>query len=121
MNNSKTSGAWVLGICLVMGLSALGYLLGNAAIRYKEYERTVTVKGLSEREYPADIVIWPIRFTEAGNDLAALYGGVEQSAGQIIDYLVTMGVDAAAISVSAPQITDRSLGPQALSGRIIVE
>ena len=108
MSFQKNTAFWVLGMFILLGLSSLGYLLGDAAIRVKEYERTVTVKGLSEREYPADIVIWPIRFTEAGNDLAALYGRMEQSAGQIIDYLVAMGVDAAAISVSVPQITDRS-------------
>ena len=108
MNNSKTSGAWVLGICLVLGLSALGYLLGNAAIRYKEYERTVTVKGLSEREYPADIVIWPIQFTTVSNDLSELYATLEKSADQIRDYLLSAGIDAEEISLSVPLITDKA-------------
>ncbi len=79
MNNSKTSSAWVLGICLLLGLSALGYLLGDAAIRYKEYERTVTVKGLSEREYPADIVIWPIQFTTAARAIGLKFANDSNS------------------------------------------
>ncbi|MGH8034953.1 MAG: SIMPL domain-containing protein, partial [Lysobacterales bacterium] len=108
MNNSKTSSAWVLGICLVLGFSSLGYLLGQAAIRYKEYERTVTVKGLSEREYPADIVIWPIPFTAANNDLGALYEALEKSAGQIREYLQAAGIEASEISMSVPLITDRA-------------
>jgi hypothetical protein len=33
----------VLGVFILLGLSSLGYLLGDAAIRVKEYERTVTV------------------------------------------------------------------------------
>ena len=108
MNNSKTVGAWVLGISLILGLSALGYLLGEAAIRYKEYERTVTVKGLSEREYPADIVIWPIQFTEASNDLGALYTALQKSSEQIRNYLLQAGIDASEISVSVPGITDKA-------------
>ena len=108
MNNSKTSSAWVLGLCLVLGLSALGYLLGNAAIRYKEYERTVTVKGLSEREYPADIVIWPVQFTTVSNDLTELYATLEKSADQIRDYLLSSGVESGEISLSAPLITDKA-------------
>ena len=108
MKDNKTTGALVLGICLVVGLSALGYLLGNAAIRYKEYERTVTVKGLSEHEYPADIVIWPIQFTEANNDLGELYGALEKSAGKIRNYLTTAGIDASEITLSTPAITDKS-------------
>jgi len=108
MNSDKTGSAWVLGVCLVVGLSALGYLLGHAAIRYKEYERTVTVKGLSEREYPADIVIWPIQFTAASNDLVELYATLESSAGKIGAYLLAAGIDPGEISQSVPIITDRA-------------
>ena len=108
MSNSKATGAWILGVCLVLGLSSLGYLLGNAAIRYKEYERTVTVKGLSEREYPADIVIWPIQFTAASNDLGKLYDDLERSADLIKTYLLEAGIEASEISLSVPLTVDRA-------------
>ncbi|MEA3232822.1 MAG: hypothetical protein U9Q05_13790, partial [Thermodesulfobacteriota bacterium] len=68
MGENNRYSALILGIFILMGLSSLGYLLGNAAIKFKEYERTVTVKGLAEREYPADIVIWPVQFTETNNN-----------------------------------------------------
>ena len=35
--------------------------------------------GLSEREYAADIVLWPIQFTETSNKLEALYDSIEKS------------------------------------------
>jgi hypothetical protein len=108
MKEGKTWGAWVLGISIVLGLSSLGYLLGEAAIRYKEYERTVTVKGLSEREFPADIVIWPIQFTEASNDLGELYTALQKTSDQIRNYLLAAGIDASEISVSIPGITDKA-------------
>ena len=108
MSNNKTAGAWILAVGLFLGLSALGYLLGQAAIRFKEYERTVTVKGLSEREYPADIVIWPIQFTTASNNLGSLYEDLERSAGQIRTYLLTAGVEENEISMSVPLITDKA-------------
>ncbi len=78
MEQNGKAGAFISGIFLFIGLSALGYLLGNAAIEYKQYDRSVTVKGLSEREYDADIVIWPIQFTAAGNDLETLYESIEK-------------------------------------------
>ncbi|NOR80003.1 MAG: hypothetical protein GQ529_04095, partial [Methyloprofundus sp.] len=77
MQENNKSSAFILGIFIFLGLAAVGYQLGNAAIKVKEYERTVTAKGLSEREYPADIVIWPIQFTESSNDLAQLYSSIE--------------------------------------------
>jgi len=100
--------AIVLGASLIAGLSSLGYLLGDAAIRYKGYERTVTVKGLSEREYEADVVIWPIQFSAASNDLGALYRSVDSSTAKIKRFLETAGIAADDISFSAPAITDRS-------------
>jgi hypothetical protein len=108
MKDNRIISALVLGVCLAAGLVVLGYLLGTAAIRFKEYERTVTVKGLSEHEYPADVVIWPIQFTEASNDLGALYNALENSANRIREYLQSAGISAEAISLSTPVTTDKS-------------
>ena len=98
----------LLAIGIFLGLTVLGYLLGNAAIRVKEYERTVTVKGLSEREVPADVVIWPIAFTAATNDLGQLYLDLEKSAHQVRSYLASVGIGEDEVSVSPPAVTDKS-------------
>ena len=108
MEKKDHGSALVLGICLIVGLCGLGYLLGNSALKIKEYERTVRVKGLSEREYKADIVIWPIQFTEASNDLGGLYGSLEAGTAMITNFLKAKGVKAGDISLSAPSITDKS-------------
>ena len=105
--NSKLN-ALILGIFIFLGLAVLGYLLGNAALKFKEYERTVTAKGLSERVHEADIVIWPIQFTEASNDLAQLYGSIESSASNIKGFLEKSGISSTDISLSPPAITDKS-------------
>lgn len=49
-----------MGICVFLGLSVLGYFIASSPTVFKQYERSVTVKGLSEREVTADVVIWPI-------------------------------------------------------------
>jgi len=104
---NKTS-AFLLGLFIFLGLLSLGYLLSNAVVKFKEYERSVTVKGLSEREYDADIVIWPIQFTAASNDLGDLYNNIEKNTNEIKDFLKAKGIDQAEITVSAPAITDKS-------------
>jgi hypothetical protein len=108
MQREYTGGALVLGVSILLGLAALGYLLGDAAIRFKEFERSVTVKGLSEQEFPADVVIWPIQFTLAGNELAALYANLEDNTARIQSFLQGAGIPVAEITVSAPLITDKS-------------
>lgn len=108
MSGNGKANALIFGVFLFLGLVGLGYLLGKAAIEVKEFERTVTAKGLSEREYEADIVIWPIQFTEASNDLAELYDNIESSTREIQSFLVGRGVEPADITFSSPQLTDKS-------------
>ena len=101
------SGVW-LALGLIIGLVGLGALLRSAALEYKAFERTVVVKGLAEREYPADVVIWPIQFTAADNDLVKLYATVEDSQNRIRAFLTERGIAADEISAGAPSIIDKS-------------
>ena len=107
MPGRDLKGSLVLGLFIFLGLAALGYTLGSSLIKFKEYERTVTVKGLAEREYPADIALWPIQFSVADNDLAGLYDTVEKNAGEIIAFLKANGFAQEEISVSPPAIVDK--------------
>lgn len=116
MEQQRTLSALVLGLFILAGLAALGYLLGKAAIDFRQYERSVTVKGLAEREYPADIVIWPLQFTEASNNLEELYTRLDQNTQRIRDFLRQHGVEAEEISVSPPGIVDKSAQPYSSGG-----
>ncbi len=97
----------MLGLFLALGLAALGYLLAEGIVRFKTLERTVTVKGLAEREMAADVAVWPIRFSEAANDLGSLYATLQQKNGLISQFLQQAGLADDEISVSAPAVIDR--------------
>jgi len=107
MQRSRVIEAMVLGVLLFAGLAVLGYLLGTSAVRIKQFERTVTVKGLAEQEVPANIAVWPIYFTAADNDLVALYATLQRDTQKIVRFLASSGFDESEISVSAPSITDK--------------
>lgn len=111
-------GAFVLGMCLLIGLFLLGNQLASSLIRFKEMDRTVTVKGLSEKEYPADIVLWPIQFITANNDLVALYDEMQSSTQAIKSLLINRGVKPEEISLSPPNITDKLAQNWGSSGQI---
>lgn len=108
MPDSNKSTSLILGLCLIIGLSSLGYLLGDAAIRFKEYERIINVKGLSEREYSADIVIWPIQFSTASNDLEEIYKTIDGNTEKIKSFLKSAGIEENEITYSSPAIMDKS-------------
>ncbi len=107
MEKDRLKAFAILGITLAIGITLLGVLLGNAAIKYKEYERTVTVKGLSEQEHIADIVIWPIQFTVASNRLEEIYLDAEKSSDKIKEFLTGNGLEASEISITTPEVTDK--------------
>lgn len=107
MNNRRMGEAFILGALLCIGLALLGYLISGSIIRIKTLNRTVTVKGLSEREVPANIAIWPIKFSEADNDLNHLFSKIQRNNSLIIQFLKNNGFKDQEISISAPAIMDR--------------
>ena len=61
--------AAILGICLLIGLVSGGHFIGNGAARFKSDSRTVTVKGLVEKEVKADQAIWKLGLRRASDDI----------------------------------------------------
>jgi hypothetical protein len=103
--NSTSFGT--LGVFTLAGLGLLGYFIAHGLIGMKELDRTIAVKGLSEREVPADVAIWPVKFMEAENDLGLLYSAIQRKNDLIVGFLKKNGFDDGEITVSAPSITDK--------------
>lgn len=108
MRSTTNSMAFILGFFICIGLAVLGFLLGRAAIEFKQFERSVTVKGLAEKEVSADIVIWPIQFISADNDLQSLYESIDDNTSKISVFLNENGIASSDITFSSPAITDKS-------------
>jgi len=107
MNSKRIAEATILGIFLCAGLIILGYVLSNGLLKMKMLDRTVTVKGLSERDVPATIAIWPIKFSETDNDLTNLYSAIQKKTDMIIEFLKANGFTETDISIATPAIVDR--------------
>jgi len=107
MHDRTAGSAFILGFFICAGLIGFGWFAADAALRVKALDRTVTVKGLSEKEVPADIAIWPITFNEAGNDLGELTASVEAKNAAIIEFLKQNGFSPEEVTLAPPAITDR--------------
>lgn len=106
-NNRYVVESALLGAFLFAGLLGAAYLLANSIVDIKQMERTVEVKGLSEREVPADIAIWPISFNMADNDLVNLYQTIEQQNAKVVDFLKARGFTESEITISTPAVVDK--------------
>ena len=68
---------------VAVGIICLGWFVKAGIDNFANKDRHVTVKGLSEREVPADKVTWSIGTKVTGNDLPMLYESINiQTAGQ---------------------------------------
>jgi len=94
------------GLSIALGLVILGFCLKNGIENFKAKERVVSVKGLSEKEVPADRVIWPLTFKEIGDDLPAMNANILRKNQAIVGYLKNSGIEESEISLSAPEIID---------------
>lgn len=103
----RSSGAGaVLGLFVAVGLIVGGLLVGRGFERGRAADRYVTVKGLAEREVPADLALWPIVFTATADDLGALQQRIDAGTAKVRAFLEPrFGGDE--IGVSMPRITDR--------------
>ena len=116
MNGKRPGEAFILGVFICAGLALLGYFIAGGVVKFRALDRTVTAKGLSEREVTADIAIWPIRFDLADNDLAALTADMETKSALVLDFLKLNEFTDDEITVGTPAIVDRRAqrygGPQ---------
>ena len=91
---------------LAAGLALLGAFFYWGLNGLSQRNRTVTVKGLAEREVKADYVIWPVVYKTTGNDLQALYADINSANERITAFLEKNGIRKSDISLGAPEIVD---------------
>ncbi|MCK0129137.1 SIMPL domain-containing protein [Erythrobacter sp. F6033] len=68
-----------------------GYLLGDGLLRAKEAERSVTVRGLAERDVTADLATWTISYSASATDLGEAQGKVRSDTNAIESFFEDLG------------------------------
>jgi uncharacterized protein len=74
-----------------LGLIGSGYLLGDGLRRAKMAERSVSVRGVSERDVVADLATWTISFSEEGQELGPVNERVEQQSAAVRQFFARAG------------------------------
>lgn len=101
-NQSNTLPA----IALALGIVVAGYLIGEALIQTRSSQRAVSVRGLAERQVPANLALWPIVFTVTSDDLGDLQRKADDGVAKVRAFLAG-DFPAEQVSVSAPRVQDR--------------
>jgi hypothetical protein len=76
---------------LAVGMVAGGYLLGDGLTRMKMAERSVTVRGLAEREVTADLATWTISYSATAQDMASAQASADRDTASIRAFFAGLG------------------------------
>ncbi len=113
----NTLAALILGALVGIGIASAGWSAAGALRDVREAQRSVTVKGLAEREVDADLAIWPVTFKEMGDDLVELQRRVDAKREVVAAFLVEAGFPREEISFAVPRIQDRQAEAMGQPGR----
>lgn len=91
---------------IAVGILCLGWFIKAGIDDFANKDRKVTVKGLAEREVPADKVTWSIGTKVTGDNLPLLYESINQRTTKIKDFLKQNGIEEKEITVNPPSISD---------------
>lgn len=122
------SGKILLGAVAIfaLGLTTSGYVLGDGLRRAKMAERSVTVRGVSERDVTANLATWSIEFSNKGDDLSTVQRSVDAQANAVRNFFTRAGfgpdeVTDSNISVSRERDPDDANAPDRLVVRRTIQ
>lgn len=97
---------WLKIVLICISIVIAGYFVGNMHKTGKKYDRSVQVKGLSEREVNADLAVWPINITLTGNDLKSLQSDIESQNPDVYNFFIAQGFDQNELTKGSTNISD---------------
>ncbi|MCB1560229.1 MAG: SIMPL domain-containing protein [Xanthomonadales bacterium] len=107
MSSQRSGMSFAAGLMIALGLAAAGWFAAQGMQRLRTADRYVTVKGLAERYVDADLVVWPLKHSVAGNDLAQVQAELDANAAKIRQFLLDTGFSAEEIALSSPRVNDQ--------------
>lgn len=91
---------------LAISIMISGYLIGNILLKGKQFDKSVQVKGLSQKEVKADLAIWPTTITITGNDLSTLKKTIDFQTTAVASFFKNQGFNEQEITKGIINITD---------------
>ncbi len=96
-------------LLLALGLAAAGHFIGQGISDRGNDRRTISVKGLSEREVPASVAIWNVGYSANGNDLDEINRKLGDSTKAVLAFLSGAGFDEKDMAVQPPAMRDTTM------------
>ena len=90
---------------LAAGIMVGGFVLGDGLVRMKAAERSVTVRGLAERDVVADLATWTIAYSGIAPDLAGAQAAADRDTSAIRAYFKELGFPGSALTPAGVDVS----------------
>src|SRR5258706_1454119 len=101
------AAATIVGCCLLIGLTAAGYFIGRGTARFRSDTRTVTVKGLVEKEVKADEAVWTLNLRRASDDLNDARARIIADRDKVLGFLQKQGFNETEVTRQPTRTVDK--------------
>ena len=106
-NQLTVKKVFIFGVSIIIAALILGIMMVRTVKTFKSYDDTVKVRGLCEREVPANRVVMRINYGLQDNDFITLRTSISEVNKKIIDILETSGFTNEEIKYSMADYNDR--------------
>ena len=107
MADNRLIPAAVVGGLLAVGLIGAGGLIGQGVVNARIGDRSVTVRGLAERDVQADLAVLPLRFTASGEVLSEVQAQIDAHLVIVRRFLAAQGYPADTVTLGRLEVADR--------------
>ncbi len=106
---TSTTARWFgTAAIAAIGMTLGGYLLGDGLLRAKEAERSVTVRGLAERNVTADLATWTISYSASSENLSEAQAKVRRDTEAIEAFFKNLGFPEDALQPTGANVSSRT-------------
>jgi hypothetical protein len=96
----------VVAIGVAVGIAIGGFAVGSGIRNFRTADRSVSVKGIAEKEVKANLALWPLRITATSNSLPEAQGRIAADANTVRKFFESGGLPATAIEVQGVEAND---------------
>jgi hypothetical protein len=93
-------------LAVALGLVAAGVAVGQGLEHFRAADRSVTVKGLAEKDVAADFAVWTLSFRRAGNDFASVQKELAADRERVAAFLAQQGFKPDEVELRPLQVED---------------
>lgn len=97
---------WLPALLLAAGVAFAGWSVGQGIERFRAADRTVTVKGLAERDAKSDFAVWILSFRRADHEFGDVQRALSTDRDRVVGFLREQGFGDEEIELRPLQVRD---------------